>query len=78
MAELSLKMGFIFYLERLKLLTAINSKLNLLLLNVVLPWFIQMYITLFLNSTEAPRLFQLLASAVEVFALAVKLKQTPD
>lgn len=78
MAELSLKVSFIFYLEGLKLLTAINSKLNLLLLNVVVSWFIQAYITLFLNSKEAPKLFQLLASTLEGFALAVKLKQIPD
>lgn len=78
MAELSLKVSFVFYLEGLKLLTAINSKLNLLLLNVVVSWFIQAYITLFLNSKEAPKLFQLLASTLEGFALAVKLKQIPD
>lgn len=52
MAELSLKVGFIFSLERLQILTAINAKLNLLLLNVVVPWFIWTYITWFLNSKE--------------------------
>jgi len=78
MAELILRAGFMFYLERLKLLTAVNSKLNLLLLNVVVPWFIQAYITLFVNPKEALKLFQLLASTVEGFALAVKLMQTPD
>lgn len=47
MAKLSLKVGLIFfYLERLKLLTEINKELNLLLLNVSIPWFMEKYITL--------------------------------
>lgn len=55
-----------------------DSKLDLLLLNVVVTWFIQAYVTLLLESKEAQKLFQLLAFTVEDFALGVKLKKTPD